>query len=76
MHLSLKFHNILVVFIIFSGSFAVETSRSLNDMTSNYFEVDEALYLTKYIENGNIEMVCVFPRFEFLLIFDCLIQYR
>ena len=63
MYLSLVSDSIWVIFIIISGSFAnpYPIHESFSD---NNESLGEPLYLTKYIENGNIEMVCTCLNFE------------
>lgn len=54
MHSYLKYHSIPVTLIIIGGLFA----STINELFSDNYNPDEPLYLTKYIECGDIELVC------------------
>lgn len=60
MRLILLFYNISVIFTVISGSFVNPYPKY--KLFSDDGDPGEALYLTKYIENGDIEMVSLWGR--------------
>lgn len=50
----LLLHSITLISMVIGSLFAT----TMNEVFSDNYNPDEPLFLTKYIESGNIEMVC------------------